>query len=279
VCRVRAGMPIGCFAGREPPLALIQRSEMSEPIHLPVGIAPDPEGQQTGVRRRVKRRASRRNRSLAGRRLTRLAGLLWPGHARSRRQEAIVSAPAPPTERQLRYLRTLASRTATTFARPLTRRQASSEIDRLIALSRSEATAPYDNGADGEEPTEYATAVRADEVSGFGSSARWRSQPHAEARNTRPPHPAQRPVPLRTYRVSAGDRVLIAERSGEEISVRDVPACGDGVSYAVEQLSVREGAPALRALLADYLRRARELDEIPMAHHALAQMLHAGGKR
>jgi hypothetical protein len=39
-----------------------------------------------------------------------------------------------PTSRQLKYLRTLAERTATTFASPRTRGEASREIRRLEAL-------------------------------------------------------------------------------------------------------------------------------------------------
>jgi hypothetical protein len=260
--------------GRRTPLALIQPNEMSELIHPPVGIAPDPEGQQTGVRRRVKRRASRRGRSLTGRRLTRLAGLLWPGRDRSRRQEAIMTAPPAPTERQLLYLRSLASRTAITFAKPRTRREASVEIDRLLVLSRSDALPPNESESHDRGQTEYATAVRADEVTGFGSSARWCSQPNVQPRfgSTVDRSPAC-PVRLRSYRVSAGRRALIAERSGDEVSVTDIPADGEGISYPVEQLSASDGLPALRALLDDYLKRASDLDEIPMAPGALGHIL------
>jgi hypothetical protein len=73
--------------------------------------------------------------------------------------------------------------------------------------------------------------------------------------------------------------VLIAERSGDEIRVRDTPTSGDGESYLIEQLSVGDGLPALRALIADYVGRARELDEIPMAPAALEQMLGSGVSR
>jgi hypothetical protein len=189
-----------------------------------------------------------------------------------------MTAPAAPTERQLHYLRALAARTATTFAKPTTRRQASREIDRLVALTRSQAALPDDSDWREGEQTEYATAVQPDEVTGFGSSARWRSQPHA-----RPPSAPDRgpegPVRLRSYRVSAGKRIVIAQRTGDQVCVRDIPARGDGVSYPVEQLSASEGVQALRALLADYLDRASELDEIPMAPGALTQILGSGASR
>jgi hypothetical protein len=126
----------------------------------------------------------------------------------------------------------------------------------------------------------YATAVSADEVSGFGSSARWRSRAGGRPQRTRAgAQPALRSTRLATYRVSAGERVLIAERSGDEIRVRDTPTSGDGESYLIEQLSVGDGLPALRALIADYVGRARELDEIPMAPAALEQMLGSGVSR
>ncbi len=82
-----------------------------------------------------------------------------------------MSAPdTAPTARQLRYLRELAARTATTFAYPATRAQASREIARLRSLpsQRRERAA--------EQVPGYATAVDvSEEVSGYGSSARWRS--------------------------------------------------------------------------------------------------------
>jgi hypothetical protein len=250
---------------------------MSELIHLPAGFDPAPEGQQTGIGRRVKRRASRRWRAVRGGRLTRLAGLLRPGRARSRRQEAIMSAQTGPTERQLRYLRTLANRTATTFAPPSTRREASREIGRLIALFQAGPSplAEPDGEAEGlEEP--YATAVRPDEVIGFGSSATWRSKPRAASpQGADAPHNSAE-VQLLRYRVSAGERVLVGERRGEYVHVTDRPARGAGQRYLVEELDGSEGVAALRALVDDYKARARDLDEVPMAAGALLQTLNGG---
>jgi hypothetical protein len=265
------------FPGRQPPLTLIQGSEMSELTHLHVGIVPNPEGQQTGGRRRVKRRASRRARSLTARRLTRLAGLLWPGRARSRRHETTMSAAAAPTDRQLRYLRTLANRTATTFALPATRREASREIERLIALSQLQPSPLAEPVHPEALEDAYATAVRPEEVTGFGSSATWRSTPPARSpQGAGALHGSE--VQLLRYRVSAGERLLVGERRGECVHVTDRPARGAGQRYAVEELDSCEGLAALRALVEDYKARAQELDQIPMATGALLRTL-GGGHR
>lgn len=179
-----------------------------------------------------------------------------------------MSPAVPPTDRQLRYLRSLASRTATTFISPSTRRAASDEIERLITLSRNEESRPAERDRSEEETFEYATAVHPDEVTGFGSTATWRSQPPA----SRPTQDA-RPVRLLTYRVQAADRALLAERQDGRVHVTDVPAEGEGERYEVEQLDSSEGIGPLRALVEDYQTRARELDEIPMAAGALVKTL------
>jgi hypothetical protein len=81
-----------------------------------------------------------------------------------------------PTTRQLRYLRRLAELTGTTFAPPATRRQASQEIERLTQRPRSarperrEDSRSVSQGLAREQP---ASSVRDDEISGFGSQARW----------------------------------------------------------------------------------------------------------
>jgi Protein of unknown function (DUF3072) len=82
-----------------------------------------------------------------------------------------------PSPKQQRYLRSLAEQTGTSFTPPRTRAQASREIDRLKKLSasprheRSEDLKAVDEGL-GRRGGD--AAVRRDEVSGFGSSARWR---------------------------------------------------------------------------------------------------------
>jgi hypothetical protein len=181
-----------------------------------------------------------------------------------------MSPAAPPTGRQLRYLRSLASRTATTFVPPSTRRDASREIQRLSALSRREpiTSAEPERTETFEEP--YATAVHPDEVNGFGSTATWRSQPPA-LRHT--PDASASAVHLLTYRAGTSQRVLIAERRGDRVHVTDLPAQGEGERYAVEELESSEGPGPLRALVEDYETRARQLGEIPMAAAALRKTL------
>jgi hypothetical protein len=83
----------------------------------------------------------------------------------------------PPTPEQLAYLRALAERTGQTFAVPRTRRDASAEIRRLKAtpaesqlerrIERAEIADAITTGADDS------CRVTRDEVTGYGSNARW----------------------------------------------------------------------------------------------------------
>ena len=82
-----------------------------------------------------------------------------------------------PTAKQLRYLRTLAEQTGTTFTPPRTRWQAS---DAIAALRRRHTEARRDRRRERHQisddlarPTS-ASAVRADEISAYGSHAHWR---------------------------------------------------------------------------------------------------------
>ena len=86
-----------------------------------------------------------------------------------------------PTPKQLAYLRGLADKTGTTFAYPQTSAEASAEIKRLQARPRSGAgDAQRERRAVQRDlqtrPTD-ATAVRARDVRGYGSSARWAHRP------------------------------------------------------------------------------------------------------
>jgi hypothetical protein len=86
-----------------------------------------------------------------------------------------------PTRKQLAYLRGLAERTGTTFAYPQTSGEASAEIKRLKARPRSGAAEQRrerrDVQRDVAERPDDATAVRARDVRGYGSSARWAHRP------------------------------------------------------------------------------------------------------
>jgi hypothetical protein len=96
------------------------------------------------------------------------------------------SAKAPPTRKQLAYLRSLANRSETTFTYPRTSAQASAEIKRLQRLGQS---SPADRTReqravqrDLAERPDDASQVRRDELSGYGSSARWASDASQDRR-------------------------------------------------------------------------------------------------
>jgi hypothetical protein len=89
------------------------------------------------------------------------------------------SVKAPPTRKQLAYLRSLANRSGTTFTYPRTSSQASAEIKRLQGLGQSsQADRTREQRAvqrDLAERPDDASQVRRDELRGYGSSARWAS--------------------------------------------------------------------------------------------------------
>jgi hypothetical protein len=77
-----------------------------------------------------------------------------------------------------------------------------------------------------------------------------------------------RRVELARYRVSTGERVLFGQRVKGVVRVTDVPLARGGRAYLVERGLEEEGRnanAALQALLADYVRQAGILDQVPMA--------------
>jgi hypothetical protein len=86
-----------------------------------------------------------------------------------------------PTRKQLRYLRILAEPTASTFAMPQDIAEASAEITRPLKLERtSGADRTREKRAiqrDMQTRPDDATAIRRDDVRGYGSSARWEHPP------------------------------------------------------------------------------------------------------
>lgn len=82
-----------------------------------------------------------------------------------------------PTAKQLRYLRDLANSRGQTFRYPETRAQASAEIRRLRAQkpdSRLQREIQRREGERAVQPSDLdATAVRPDEIRGYGGHARW----------------------------------------------------------------------------------------------------------
>jgi hypothetical protein len=183
------------------------------------------------------------------------------------------STDVAPTQRQLRYLRGLAGKTGTTFAYPQTRRDASREIDRLRQLGDSPQTSRLEDPEMQCEQLHYATAVQAEELSGFGSSARWRSSAPPAPATPRPKRTVGQVTELARYRVSGGERVLHGQQISGRVRVTDRPASGTGRSYVVEPELEPDGNSALTALLVDYIERSREFDEVPMASAAIRQLL------
>jgi hypothetical protein len=82
-----------------------------------------------------------------------------------------------PTTKQLRYLRELANGRGQTFRYPTTRAEASAEIRRLLACrpdSRLERAIERREGQRTVRREQFdATAVRPEEIEGYGGHARW----------------------------------------------------------------------------------------------------------
>jgi Protein of unknown function (DUF3072) len=180
-----------------------------------------------------------------------------------------------PTPAQLRYLRTLAQQTGTTFSLPRTRAQASSEIERLKQLKarRGRHTESPPEADPGEQP--YATAVHPSEVSGFGSQASWQASPPLVRVAVQ--GSVGKLTELARYEVNGAERVLYGQRIAGCVRITDRPASGAGRSYLVERECEQDGYSALQALVADYIEQSRELDEVPMASSVIASQLEHGG--
>ena len=88
-----------------------------------------------------------------------------------------MSATDKPTPKQLGYLRRLAASRGQTFRYPQTRAEASAEIKRLKAGRPDSRLERAIERAEGERHVRReqfdAAAVRADELEGYGSTARW----------------------------------------------------------------------------------------------------------
>jgi hypothetical protein len=173
---------------------------------------------------------------------------------------------SPPSPRQLRFLKSLAERTGTSFTYPTTNAHANLEIKRLLALKDS-GNAPLTTPTQDNDLNQvYATAIQLGEVVGFGSAASWRKETHQQTGI--PPVVTARVgerVELKRYRISDGERVLYGQRINGSVRITDRPASGTGRSYLVERELEHDGHSALQALVADYTQQAQALDAIPMA--------------
>jgi hypothetical protein len=155
--------------------------------------------------------------------------------------------------------------TGTTFSLPHSRSEASREIERMKALKASRGR--HEETPRGPDQAEhpYATAVHPSEVSGFGSSATWRTSRPAATSAAPAGNRVGKLTELARYEVASGQRVLYGQRIDGCVRITDRPSSGPGRSYLVERELERDGLGALNALVADYLRQASELDEVPMA--------------
>jgi hypothetical protein len=71
-------------------------------------------------------------------------------------------------------------------------------------------------------------------------------------------------VELARYRLKGLERILYGQVIDGLVRVTDHPACGRGRSYLVEPALKCDGDRALKALIADYTRTARRVNDIPM---------------
>ena len=71
-------------------------------------------------------------------------------------------------------------------------------------------------------------------------------------------------VELARYTVRGNERIIYGQWIDGAVRITDRPAAGRGRSYLVERCLERDGFSALKALVEDYTRQARRLDEIPM---------------
>lgn len=183
----------------------------------------------------------------------------------------------PPTTSQLKYLRALAARTATTFASPGTRQEASSEIGRLRRLEPQPwPERSSDEGRD-QEHFGYAPAVHVEEVRGFWSSAAWAASASGTQGSSR--ELGRCAAELARYRLSSGERVLLGEYTRACVVITDRPHAAAGRRYVVDRQPLVDGPAALDALIADYVAQALDLDEVPMAGDAVRQLLTDGPGR
>jgi hypothetical protein len=167
---------------------------------------------------------------------------------------------------QISYLKDLASQTGTTFTFPRSGNEAGREIKRLRALKAKRGRyleTPQLELDPIEQP--YATEQKPGETIGYGATAR-RGDP--TPRCTAPaPRRTDEPFELGRYVTSSREpRALYGIRVEGKPRIIDAAAEGRGRIFTVErELREKGGYGELKALVADYLERARALGCIPMA--------------
>jgi hypothetical protein len=73
------------------------------------------------------------------------------------------------------------------------------------------------------------------------------------------------------YRVSEGERSLVARRRADGTEIFDAPACGEGPSYRVD--GGYQDAVTLQAFVEDYVTQAVRMDCCPMGAEAIRTIL------
>lgn len=182
-----------------------------------------------------------------------------------------------PTSKQLTYLRKLALSTGETFATPATREDASREITRLSrrkASSRTEVRLDRDAVSKGlTERVGDAASVRASEVTGHGSSARWNRDEPAKRRESRRTGEL---TELARYTTPEGERAVCGRRVEGVVLVVDRPVGDSGRTYLIER-GLTSNAE-LQALVGDYVAESIRRGE-PAAVTQVGEELAKGGPR
>jgi len=94
-------------------------------------------------------------------------------------------------------------------------------------------------------------------------------------------------VEIARYRVRDTERIICAERIDDHVHVTDRPSHLPGRCYLIEVCACSEVSSSLQALVVDYTRQARRLEDIPMLAGAvtgidqvvLARYCFTGGQR
>ena len=71
-------------------------------------------------------------------------------------------------------------------------------------------------------------------------------------------------IELARYTVRGSERIVYGQWVERAVRITDRPAVGRGRSYLVERCLECDGFSAVKALVEDYIRQARWLEEIPM---------------
>jgi len=145
--------------------------------------------------------------------------------------------PPAPSAAQRSYINSLAKQLRVEVETPQTRRDASRQINRLIALRRRRQSS---GATPATRPSESRVGDR---------------------------------VELGRYAVDGVERVLYGQRINGSVRLVDRPAAGGGRAYVVERELEQDGFAALKSIVADYVKQAGRLNAVPMASSAIRREL------